>query len=88
MVGSAGLLIHPVVLLKAHVARIWTVAIPDPLFDNLRCVCLDWEGLLNSLELSHLFVNGVDFVISIVMDGILREVELRRRGHYSHGLLN
>ena len=74
MVGSAGLLIHPVVLLEAHVARIWTVTIPDPLFDHLLCVCLDYDWLLNSLKLSHLFVNGVDFVISIVKDGILSEV--------------
>ena len=74
MVGSAGLLIHPVVLLEAHVARIWTVAIPDPLFDHLRCVCLDCDWLLNSLKLSHLFVNGVDFVVSTVKDGILSEI--------------
>ena len=74
MVGSAGLLIYPVVLLEAHVARIWTVAISDPLFDHLRCVCLECDWLLNSLELSHLFVNGVDFVISIVKDGILSEI--------------
>ena len=74
MVGSAGLLIHPVVLLEAHVARIWTVTIPDPLFDHLLYVCLDCDWLLNSLKLSHLFVNGVDFVISIVKDGILSEV--------------
>ena len=74
MVSSAGLLIHPVVLLEAHVAMIWTVAIPDPLFDHLRCVCLECDRLLNSLEFSHLFVNGVDFVVSIVKDGILSEI--------------
>ena len=88
MVGSASLLIHLVVLFEAHVASIWTVAIPDPLFYHLRCVFLECDWLLNSLELSHLFVNGVDFVISIVKDSILSGVELRRRGHYSHGLLN